>query len=50
MYVLMVGVMSQVILGIVTLLFSVPILLGVLHQALAFFLLVIRQQMEEQLQ
>lgn len=37
-YILMEGVLGQVALGIVTLLFSVPILLGVLHQAVAFFL------------
>ncbi|MBK9636371.1 MAG: COX15/CtaA family protein [Bacteroidetes bacterium] len=37
-YILMEGIFGQVLLGIVTLLFSVPIVLGVLHQAFAFFL------------
>lgn len=37
-YVLMIGVLCQVLLGIITLLFSVPLVLGVLHQAFAFFL------------
>jgi heme a synthase len=36
--VLLVGVLGQVVLGIFTLLYSVPIVLGVLHQAFAFFL------------
>ncbi|MBK7965735.1 MAG: COX15/CtaA family protein [Bacteroidetes bacterium] len=37
-YILLIGVFSQVILGIFTLLFNVPIVLGVLHQVFAFFL------------
>jgi cytochrome c oxidase assembly protein subunit 15 len=37
-YILLIGVFSQVILGIFTLLYNVPIVLGVLHQAFAFFL------------
>ncbi len=37
-YFLLIGVFSQVILGIFTLLYNVPIVLGVLHQAFAFFL------------
>lgn len=37
-YILMIGVFCQVILGIFTLLFNVPIVLGVLHQVFAFFL------------
>ena len=36
--ILLIGVFSQVILGIFTLLFNVPIVLGVLHQVFAFFL------------
>ena len=37
-YLLAIGVISQIILGIFTLIFNVPIVLGVLHQAFAFFL------------
>ena len=37
-YILLIGVFSQLILGIFTLLLNVPIVLGVLHQAFAFFL------------
>ena len=36
--ILLIGVFSQVVLGIFTLLFNVPIVLGVLHQVFAFFL------------
>jgi len=38
MLILIAGILAQVVLGIFTLLFSVPIVLGVLHQALAFML------------